>query len=493
MTTMADPNVLAERYVLGEVLGKGGMGTVYAAHDRVLGREVAVKLLDVANAPVHALERFRREGQLLAGLSHPNIVTIFDFGTDEHTAWLVMELLPGPTLERLLADQGPLRVERVISYGKQCATALAAAHAAGITHRDVKPANLMLAGDGRCVLVDLGIARLAGATTSAQPALTQTGLILGSVAFVAPEVITGGIPGPQADLYALGAVLFSLLTGHPPFAGDTSAATLGQHVYAPPPRPRRARADTPAVLDDLVVCLLAKDPDSRPDATAVVATLARTDVAEGAVDMATAPMPVPGTATTSFGAEPPQARTRMLTTSAPMTVGGSGRRRTRRSIALLAALVAAAAAVAGLLATSNNEPSPTAHPALTSSTAQPSPTSAQTPTPTPAITTAAPSPTVVTSPTAAASSSSSAEALAALASAITSVADSGELDGKQAKEAQRWVDDFNRELGKSDPQDLGNRVDELDGRLSDYRDQEQLSSAGYDLLKARLDDLRNTL
>ena len=183
----------------------------------------------------------------------------------------------------------------------------------------------------------------------------------------------------------------------------------------------------------------------------------------------------------------------MLTTSAPMTVGGSGRRRTRRSIALLAALVAAAAAAAGLLATSNNEPSPTAHPALTSSRTQPSPTSAQTPTPTPAITTAAPSPTVVTSPTAAASSSSSAEALAALASAITSVADSGELDGKQAKEAQRWVDDFNRELGKSDPQDLGNRVDELDGRLSDYRDQEQLSSAGYDLLKARLDDLRNTL
>jgi len=488
MTTMADPNVLAERYVLGEVLGKGGMGTVYAAHDRILGREVAVKLLDVANAPVHALERFRREGQLLAGLSHPNIVTIFDFGTDEHTAWLVMELLPGPTLERLLADQGPLRVDRVISYGRQCATALAAAHAAGITHRDVKPANLMLAGDGRCVLVDLGIARLAGATTNAQPALTQTGLILGSVAFVAPEVITGGIPGPQADLYALGAVLFSLLTGHPPFAGDTSAATLGQHVYAPAPRPGTTRGDTPAALDDLVVCLLAKDPDSRPDATGVAATLARMHEAD-AVDQATAPMPVTPTITTAFGAEPPLARTRLLTPAAPMTVGGHGRRRPRRGIVLLAALVAAAAvaaAAAGLLATSNNDPRPIAQPAPTSARTQPSPAAVQTPTRAPAITTAAPGPT-------AASSSSSAEALSALASAITSVADSGELDSKQAREAQRWVDDFNQELGKNNPQDLGSKIDELDGRLSDYRDQEKLSSAGYDLLKARLDDLRSTL
>lgn len=176
--------LLAGRYRLGPVLGRGGMGTVYRAHDQLLDRDVAVKLLDVAHAPQSALERFRREAQFLAGLVHPNVVTVFDFGTDDTHAWIVMELLAGPTLQDLVNERGPLPIRDVVRFGRECAAALAAAHAAGITHRDVKPANLMLAADGTCKLLDLGIARLDGAATT-QPALTQAGQVLGTVPYLA--------------------------------------------------------------------------------------------------------------------------------------------------------------------------------------------------------------------------------------------------------------------------------------------------------------------
>lgn len=248
------------------------MGTVHRAHDELLGRDVAVKVLDVAPAPQSAVQRFRREAQFLAGLSHPNVVTVFDFGTDDARAWLVMELLAGPTLQELVDRHGPLPPEDVRGYARQCAAALAAAHAAGITHRDVKPANLMLAADGTCKLLDLGIARLDGAATT-QPALTQAGTILGTVPYLAPEVITGATPEPPADLYALGGVLFTLLTARPPFAAEDMMAAVAQHVHAPPPRPSAVRAQVPADLDDLVVALLAKDPAARPTAGEVLARL----------------------------------------------------------------------------------------------------------------------------------------------------------------------------------------------------------------------------
>ena len=281
---MDQPELLAERYRLGPVLGRGGMGAVHRAHDELLGRDVAVKLLDVEQAPQAAVERFRREAQFLAGLSHPNVVTVFDFGTDDVRAWLVMELLAGPTLQDLVNDRGPLSITQARRYGRQCASALAAAHAAGITHRDVKPANLMLAADGTCKLLDLGIARLDGAATT-QPALTQAGTILGTVPYLAPEVITGAAPEPPADLYALGGVLFALLTARPPFDAEDMMAAMAQHVHAPVPRPSSLRPEVPSDLDDLVVALLAKDPAARPRATDVIARL------DGAPAAAPAPAP----------------------------------------------------------------------------------------------------------------------------------------------------------------------------------------------------------
>ncbi len=187
--------MLAGRYRLERVLGRGGMGTVYAAHDDVLGRDVAVKVLDLTSADTTAMARFAFEARTLASLQHPHIVAVHDFGTDASTAWLVMPLLPGPDLQTLVNERGPLPLDAVTRYGGQAATALAAAHRAGIVHRDVKPANLMLTADGSVVLLDLGIARLADATaTGGQGPLTSTGLILGSVPYLAPEVISGAPP-----------------------------------------------------------------------------------------------------------------------------------------------------------------------------------------------------------------------------------------------------------------------------------------------------------
>jgi len=242
------------------------MGAVYRAHDRTLGREVAVKVLHVDQVPPEGLERFQREAQALASLSHPNIVTIFDFGAADTSAWLVMELLLGPDVSTMVSQQGPLPMNAVLLLGQQLAAALTAAHDAGIVHRDIKPANVMLAGDGHFKLLDLGIARLVGATTATRSALTETGTILGSVPFLAPEVIGGQAAGPPADLYGLGGVLFTVLTGSPPFIGETTAATLTQHLHAPAPRVSATRPDVPAGLDHLVGRLLAKDPQDRPTA-----------------------------------------------------------------------------------------------------------------------------------------------------------------------------------------------------------------------------------
>ncbi len=251
---------MANRYVLGRSLGQGGMGSVWQAQDLTLQRTVAVKLIHLSSqADETSQARFIREAQAAAGLVHPNIVTVHDFGVDDGIAFMVMEYLPGPDLATLVRRSGPLPVDQALDYLEQAAAGLAAAHARGILHRDVKPANLMLTGFGTLKVLDFGIAALADHSHN----LTATSQLIGTLSYLAPERSMGSPASVQSDLYALGCVAVTLLTGAPPFEGTTGQIVL-KHLNQAPPRLSAHRPGLPASLDVLIGSLLAKDPAQRP-------------------------------------------------------------------------------------------------------------------------------------------------------------------------------------------------------------------------------------
>ncbi|WP_170037546.1 serine/threonine-protein kinase [Georgenia soli] len=261
--------VLAGRYELRRLIGRGGMAQVWEARDARLGRRVAVKTVDLATADDRALgERLRREAVAVAGLRHPDIVTVHDTGVEGETAYLVMELIDGGDLAAALR-QGPLPVSEALRVAGRVAGALAAAHAAGIVHRDVKPANVLLHGDDVTV-VDFGIA---AATQAAGAALTQPGTVVGTAQYMAPEQGEGGEVSPASDVYALGCLLTAMVAGRPPFTGAHPLEVLRQHAAASPPRLATLAADVPHELDDLVAAMLAKRPAERPSAAAAARAL----------------------------------------------------------------------------------------------------------------------------------------------------------------------------------------------------------------------------
>ncbi|GAA1794077.1 serine/threonine-protein kinase [Actinomadura chokoriensis] len=266
--------LVAGRYRVSELLGEGGMGQVWRGEDLRLERPVAVKVLQPhlmhGSVRERALSRFEREGRAAARLVHRNIAAVHDVGEHDGLPYLVLEYLHGPDLKGLLdRHPGGLPIEHVLTFGAQAAVGLAAAHAAGIVHRDVKPHNLMLAADGTVKVCDFGIARLQGATSG----LTG-GATIGTIAYMAPEQLMGQSVDHRADLYALGATIFQLLTGRPVFTGEDARAVVAQHLAAPPPPAGPLRADTPPELDAFLQALLAKEPDQRPpDAAAVAAYL----------------------------------------------------------------------------------------------------------------------------------------------------------------------------------------------------------------------------
>jgi eukaryotic-like serine/threonine-protein kinase len=268
MAQPAADRVIADRYVLSAPLGRGGMGVVWRARDAVLGREVAVKevvfpptMADEERRPAQA--RVMREARAAARLNHPGAVTLYDVVKDHGGTFIVMELIKAPTLADLVRSDGPLPVGRVAEIGAQVASALEAAHQAGIVHRDVKPGNVMVPGNGTAKLADFGIASLQG-----DPQLTSTGLVIGSPAYMAPEQAKGEESGPAADFWALGATMFYAVEGEPPFDRGTSIATLAAVVNDPPRTLRRA-----GPLAPLITALLAKDPGSRPSGPTVRAWL----------------------------------------------------------------------------------------------------------------------------------------------------------------------------------------------------------------------------
>ncbi|MER5930933.1 serine/threonine-protein kinase [Streptomyces sp. NPDC002054] len=270
------------RYALDELLGRGGFGEVWRAWDDRVGRWVAVKI----GYPEDAEEarRFEREASLAGGLAHPNIAVVHDFGRGTRAGrsmvFLVMELLQGDSLAAILA-RGLPSLSDALDWSAQIATALGAAHDAGVVHRDVKPANVMITETRVAKVLDFGIAKAQGAQTTD---LTAAGMIIGSFPYMAPERWTSGADGTpvdgRADLYALGCVLAELLTGRLPFTGREPYELLAQHLQVAPPPPSRLRPEVPAALDRLVLDLLAKDPRHRPaHAAEVVRRLA--EIASG--------------------------------------------------------------------------------------------------------------------------------------------------------------------------------------------------------------------
>jgi hypothetical protein len=263
--------LLGNRYRLGEQIAAGGMGAVYRAVDETLGRQVAVKALrrELAADPTF-LERFRREARAAAGLSHPGVAGVYDYGELGGQPFIVTELVEGETLAERVAARGRLPWREAVAIGEQVAAALAAAHAHGLVHRDVKPANILLGRDGRAKVTDFGIAQAAQTAT-----LTRTGMVLGSANYVAPEQAKGGHVGPAADLYSLGCVLFEAVTGETPYRGGNAVAIATQHVSAPVPDPREHRPELPPEVAELIIRALQKQPAGRfPSGAAMAAALA---------------------------------------------------------------------------------------------------------------------------------------------------------------------------------------------------------------------------
>jgi beta-lactam-binding protein with PASTA domain len=250
--------VFDKRYVIKRKLGSGGMADVYLAEDQELGRRVALKLLDERHASDEQfVERFRREAQSAAGLNHPNIVSIFDRGRAEGTYYIAMEYLDGRTLKELLVRNGPTPIPIAIDYARQILGALAFAHRNGIVHRDIKPHNIVVGGDGRLKVTDFGIAR------SGTSQMTEVGSIVGTAQYLSPEQARGAPVDPRSDLYSLGVVLYEMLTGKVPFTGDTPVEIAMKHLSQVPKPPSEWREEVPHDLDAVVMRALAKDPDQR--------------------------------------------------------------------------------------------------------------------------------------------------------------------------------------------------------------------------------------
>jgi serine/threonine-protein kinase len=442
---------LVGRYELAEVIGRGGMGTVYRAVDRVLGRSVAVKTLPgfLADREPTSVARFEREARAAAALSHPGVVAVYDAGTDETTRFIVMELVPGRSLEAMLRDDGPFDPARAARIAARVADALEAAHAAGIVHRDIKPANVMVADDGSVKVLDFGIARAIDAAT-----LTQTASVIGTAAYMSPEQALGKPADERSDIYSLGCVLYALLAGHPPFRGDGAAAILNQHANVAPRAPSAENGRVSPELDALVMQMLSKAPEDRPQTAA--------QVRDGLASASTGSPATPPTETTAvFTAKRPLGRRRLL-------LGGA--------LAVLAAVVALVALASG--------GSPRHAPARagrdTRATKPKTPTT-RGPT-TAAATTATTSTTPATSTPATASSTTArphtiSAAAGALSALITQDVQSGAIDQQAAQQITTAVSDILNSYGKGHTTDLQHKLADLSQHVAMLEQQGRITTA----------------
>jgi protein kinase-like protein len=339
--------VIDDRYEVGDVIGRGGMGEVRKAHDRRLKRDVAIKFLrrDLAAQP-EARQRFEAEARNAARLNHPNVVLVLDTGEYEGVPFLVMECLPGHTLKDELQD-GPMPPARVTWIARDVLAGIAAAHEIGIVHRDVSPRNILLTETGRAKIADFGIAKAADV-----PSVTVVGQVLGTPAYVSPERLLGEAATPASDIYGVGATLYEAVSGSPPFSGESAIAIAHQAVSSRPERLEHLRPDVPLDLVAAIDHAMDPDPARRPTAEALRASLAGEDELSSetttvpVVDL-TAPADDVGPETVAVGAVAGPMATVATPAVAPMT---RVRRNWRERRALLATVAIAAALGLFLLA-----------------------------------------------------------------------------------------------------------------------------------------------
>src|SRR3954464_9168173 len=385
---------LPDRYRVTRRIASGGMATVYACEDQVLGRLVAVKVLAAHfAADPSAAERFQREARAAARVSdHPNVVTIYDIGEHEGTAFIVMEYFPGGTVADRLRGDDPVPHPTALRWIDETAAALDHAHRAGIVHRDVKPANLLLDANGRVAVADFGIARMAS-----EAGVTSTGVVLGTAAYLSPEQALGQPATAASDRYALAVVAYELLTGGKLFAAEHPAAQARAHVETPPPRPSEIAPDLPRGVDQVLWRGLEKDPDDRwPSAGAMVEALEESlgDQAE------------PATAPTARVAPRPSRPPSRPVAAAPPPAPArpQPRRRGWAPVLVAAAIIGllAGAAIAAIISGGSDSPSSSTQAGRTTAKSQPARSTAQ-----PAQTQTQPAPAQSTSTPAPASSAAS--------------------------------------------------------------------------------------
>ncbi|MBY8873543.1 protein kinase [Micromonospora sp. PLK6-60] len=516
--------LLDGRYQAEELLGSGGMAAVWRGRDLRLDRPVAVKVLTGAglDEPM-ALERFDREARAVARLAHPNIVAVYDFGTDDGDPYLVMELVEGQTVSALVMA-APLPIGRALAIAEQTCDGLAAAHAAGVVHRDIKPGNLIVTPAGIVKICDFGIARL---SRDGENTLTNAATRLGTSSYMSPEQATGGPVDPRTDLYGLGCTLYTMLAGTPPFAGDP-LHVLHQHLHDPPTPVRSRRPEVPPALDALLADLLAKDPAARPTDAAEVRDRLAAIRADLPGDEATDGLPVAADgpplaalagAVAAGPARPDGAGSAPVAGAAPWPTDGSRpsldrptdepRRRSRRPAVLLAVLAGAVVlAVAGAALLPDDEP--TSPPPVTAATTPatrpapvPSSAAASTP-PAPSPTSAAPAPapraststrpvTRSTAPTSAPARTTSppppADPIVAIRLSIQEQVNTGQLNPDAAKDLHAKVDAVAKNLAADDQRRARDEIKKLREKLTGLRKDGRLSEAGYLRLSKDVDRL----
>ncbi|MFL5796654.1 MAG: protein kinase domain-containing protein [Actinomycetota bacterium] len=457
--------VLAGRYRIEGEVGHGGMARVYRATDTVLGRTVAVKVLDAGHASDPAfVDRFRREARAAARLNHPNVVSVYDSGSDGPVHFIVMEFVEGRTLAEVMAQEGPLAPERAAEIARSVAEALSIAHGEGLVHRDVKPGNVMITPRGQVKVMDFGIARVTTAHT-----ITQTSTVFGTASYLAPEQAQGLQVDGRADVYALGVVLYEMLAGRVPFVADSAVAVASKHVMEQPDPPSRWRRGAPPALEAIAMRALAKDPADRFQGAAEMAGAL---AAFGAGD--------PTTAQAAPAATAPLARTDVLP---PATRRHAAPRRSRWWIAALVILILAALVALVLPSLVGGKGAGRTH---GRHSGNPTHRASVRPSPTPPAT-SAPGTTPPPSPTPAISTVN--DAVAALSSTVQQAEASGAIDKGTANDVQKGVDGALHKYGDGNLDDAIKAIQDTQDKVSQAVDHQKATAAAAAAINSGLDGL----